>query len=950
MARRPFSTFRLLRRTVSAVAFAILVDALRKSARKRALLALLTLLTLPAGAQNFGKRVIIISVDGLRPDVIESFDASLLPAFHRLQTEGAFTMNARSDPQFTITMPNHASMMTGRWVQGSGSHGWAYNDDAGGDRTIHENKTEYVPSIWDVAHDEGARTALFATKEKFAMYDRSWNEEHGAADLTTSDFGKDKIDSFVYQEQSQDMVDAFLSEATTSPPDLAFLHIADPDREGHATGWLPTMGSAYTAAIMHADQQVGRVLDFISSDANWKGTTWLIVTADHGGTALSHSDPLVPEHYRVPFFVWGPKVDGGSDLYAINTGRRSDPGTAHVAQTVAEMDRPIQNADAANVALGLLGLPAIPRSPIGRDVPLLVRARQEVTDGTRVMAFQDGVSPSPTYAGTRDTKLHGDAQTTAFGSSDYLEIDANPDYAALLQWDLSAVPSGATVQSAEIVFHVTNVSTATYQLYALNKPWDESSATWLERNTGEPWTLPGATSDHASTVLANVRGPNLGELRIPFTSSGLNVLQGWLTDPASNYGFIILNYDTVDDGLDVSSREAVNPSLRPRLELTYAMATTVEQPVAPQALFQISHERGASRGAVAVDAAASMLDGTSIVSWVWDFGDNTTAIGPAAVHSYQLPGTYQVSLTVIDSTGVEDRRTRIVIIDEAATGSASFQRGAHPLPLYSDAIDTRLQSDAQSTNFGSDTSLLVDGSPFYAALLRFQLTAIAPGIEVTRASLALNVTNTTTERYDLYPMLSPWSEDEATWQQALTGAPWSVVGAGGTADHAAESMGTLTAGALGETVVEFNDVGRQWLANWINDPASNFGFVIQNYTNAQDGVDFLSAEAADPTVRPRLDISWQEPGLADRPVQAEFDVWPNPFRGDLNVTVNSTLPNPVALEIFDMLGRRVLRQTLDASSFGGARLDTSFLAAGVYALVLTDYSTRISTTKLVTRQ
>ena len=397
MARLPFSAFRLLRRTVSAVAFAILLDALRKSARthraRKALLPLL-LLALPATAQDFGKRVIIISVDGLRPDVIEAFDPSLLPAFDRLRKEGASTLNARSDPQFTITMPNHASMMTGRWVQGASSHGWAYNDDAGGDRTIHENKNEYVPSIWDVAHDEGARTALFATKEKFAMYDRSWNEDHGAPDLATSDNGKDKIDRFIYLAQSADMIDAFLAEAVANPPDLTFIHIADPDREGHATGWLPTMGSAYTAAIMHADQQVGRVLDFISTDTEWKGTTYLIVTADHGGTALSHSDPLVVEHYRVPFFVWGPKADAGQDLYAINTGRRTDPGTAHVAQTVAETARPIQNADAANAALGLLGLPAIPRSPIGRDVPLLVRAPQSSNEGSRVLAFQDGSTSS----------------------------------------------------------------------------------------------------------------------------------------------------------------------------------------------------------------------------------------------------------------------------------------------------------------------------------------------------------------------------------------------------------------------------------------------------------------------------------------------------------------------------------------------------------------------------
>ena len=953
MALKPISIFRVLRRTVSAVAIAVLLDAFRKRRTPTALL--LLLLALPATAQtspHFAQRVIIISVDGLRPDVIESFDPAQLPTFHRLMEEGAWTLNARSDPQFTITMPNHVSMMTGRWVHDDNSHGWAYNDDIDPDVTVHANHTAYVPSMWDVAHDEGGRTGLYATKEKFAVFDRSWNEDNGRADLTSPDYGRDKISQYVYENMSSDLIDAFVTDAAANPFDLTFIHLADPDREGHATGWNPTMGSGYTQAILNVDEHIGRILDFIETDPSWAGRTQLIVTSDHGGTALNHDDPLVYEHYRVPFFVWGSKAEAGADLYAVNSDGRTDPGSDHVAQTSAE--RAIQNADAANLAMRLMGLPAIPDSPIGRTQPLLVRSPEAEDPTTFQVAFQDGVSPTPDYAGTRDTKLRSDAPSTVFGDSDFLEVDAGPDYAALIGWDLSSLPSGIAITDASMVLHVTNVSTAAYFLYALNVPWEEASATWIDRSAGTPWSTPGGETDHAAAVLADIEGPTLGELRIPLNTAAIDVLQGWIENPDSNHGFMIENFDTGDDGLDVSSREAAEPALRPRLELSYVLATSTERPATPEALFELRNQRSDSQNNVTVDGNEAAQPGTAIVSWQWDFGDQTSAIGPEAVHTYVDPGTYEVSLTVVDTVGASATSTRIVIIDEfddnPAGTQASFQQSVQPLPSYEGATDVKLQADEATINFGEDVSLFVDGSPFYSTLMRWDLTAIAPGIEVTQASMTVDVVDPTGDEYQIYPLEASWSENEATWEEAFLGQPWASVGAAFEGDLVGESMGTFTGGTNGPNIIDFNDNGRAWLTRWINEPATNHGFVLQNFVDAEDGIDFLSSEAPDSLSRPRLDLTYRMAHHVNLPERVEFGAWPNPFRNTLNVSVESDLSHVVDLELYDMLGRRVLSQTLDSASFGRVRLDTSFLAAGVYALILTEHGTRVSTTRLVARQ
>ena len=42
--------------------------------------------------------------------------------------------------------------------------------------------------------------------------------------------------------------------------------------------------------------------------------------------------------------------------------------------------------------------------------------------------------------------------------------------------------------------------------------------------------------------------------------------------------------------------------------------------------------------------------GTPITSWVWNFGDGTTAVGSNVTHTYSSPGTYIVTLTVFGSS------------------------------------------------------------------------------------------------------------------------------------------------------------------------------------------------------------------------------------------------------------------------------------------------------------
>ena len=296
--------------------------------------------------------VVAISIDGLNPTAIRQLGRSGAPNFYRMIDQGTGTLNARTMFSHTATLPNHVSMVTGRQVTQTGGHGVTFNTDNGS--TVQATAGEPVASVFSVVHDAGGRTALYAAKTKFDLIDRSWNASSGEPDRVGSDQGQDKIDIYL-QAEEQTLTAALRTQLTNEPPAFALLHLALPDSAGHAQGF---MSDPYVTSVADVDVLLGQVLDTIETDPYLSSHTTVLLTADHGGNGVTHTDPRRRANYRIPFLTWGTGVAEGANLYVRNDDRR-DPGRtrpSHIGK------QPVRNAEISNLATDLLGLPAVPGS------------------------------------------------------------------------------------------------------------------------------------------------------------------------------------------------------------------------------------------------------------------------------------------------------------------------------------------------------------------------------------------------------------------------------------------------------------------------------------------------------------------------------------------------------------------------------------------------------------
>ncbi|HUG38949.1 MAG TPA: alkaline phosphatase family protein [Longimicrobiales bacterium] len=244
----------------------------------------------PRGPEGVTRHVVVISVDGLRPDAIARFE---LETLGRLSREGNVAVDAETILP-SKTLPSHTSMLTGLLPE---DHGITFN------REVAAGENVQVPTIFELARRKGFSTAAFYSKAKFRHLERPDAYDYWQAPSSNAD-------NWMATKTVADAVQ-YLRHAR---PNLLFVHIGEPDYAGHAMGW---MSMFYGWAVKRADAGVARVLE-AADQAFGRGNYTLILTADHGGHGHDHGSD-VAEDMLIPWVAWGRGVAPGSTPAGVRT-------------------------------------------------------------------------------------------------------------------------------------------------------------------------------------------------------------------------------------------------------------------------------------------------------------------------------------------------------------------------------------------------------------------------------------------------------------------------------------------------------------------------------------------------------------------------------------------------------------------------------------------------------
>ena len=277
--------------------------------------------------------VVVVSIDGLRPDVI----TPSMRALHRLSERAASPQVARTIGH-SETLPSHASMVSG--VEPS-EHGLNFNAY----RPEHGNIDR--PTMFSVARAAGMPTLMFVGKSKLKhiLY------EPEDAEL--------KVGSM----RCRRLLRVALPRLKAAKRGLLFMHFADPDFAGHRYGW---MSDRYVDAAHDAAECVEQVVEVIQQSGR-VNRTLLIVTADHGGHDRGHGTQLEVDQ-RIPWYAWGARARRGRVQRDVHTTDTAATALAALGLKVPTTMRGRPVTEAIGAALGPVGMPIV-GAPIEASAP-----------------------------------------------------------------------------------------------------------------------------------------------------------------------------------------------------------------------------------------------------------------------------------------------------------------------------------------------------------------------------------------------------------------------------------------------------------------------------------------------------------------------------------------------------------------------------------------------------
>jgi predicted AlkP superfamily pyrophosphatase or phosphodiesterase len=223
--------------------------------------------------------VVLIMIDGLRPDAITS---DRCPNLHSVIARGASTMRATSIMP-SISLPCHMSIFHS---VPPARHGITTNDWSPMARPL--------PGLVDVASAAGRSCGFVYNWEQLRDLGRP-----GALDYA---YFRDTAHNMLNGDHviAVEAARAIREEQL----DFLFVYLGTVDASGHAFGW---MSDEYLTQVHQVDREAGLVLNALPSDAH------VLIHSDHGGHERTHGADSADD-MTIPWIIAGPRIRRSIEL------------------------------------------------------------------------------------------------------------------------------------------------------------------------------------------------------------------------------------------------------------------------------------------------------------------------------------------------------------------------------------------------------------------------------------------------------------------------------------------------------------------------------------------------------------------------------------------------------------------------------------------------------------
>ncbi|WP_442818795.1 golvesin C-terminal-like domain-containing protein [Streptomyces sp. NBC_01320] len=432
------------------------------------------------------------------------------------------------------------------------------------------------------------------------------------------------------------------------------------------------------------------------------------------------------------------------------------------------------------------------------------------------------------------------------------------------------------------------------------KTLDATQYYFAKGNTGKI-VLGGTGSATTRTLADSIRlvNPasivkNAGEYNQWHDFAVTDTVQKWVSGTATNYGFILKGTDESGTALTGGPRyEAGDGSVYggetssiPRLTVTYGkVGTTLKSPTVVHStgpelswskytnttgdtgLDIAEYQLHRSTQQVFTPSAATLI--APIASGATTYTD-TTAVPTPDSSSAEIGKSYYYQLAVKTKDGqLLGSPTRVVGIPKAGRTMKIIQgsQGGVTDTTLSSQQPTTNQDAIQSFGVGQKWLSVGNNSTTYGktrAVLKFPTTGIPTTATVLENKMYMWGAETTTGTdgaiYELHGLTKDFDETTATWNNLNATTAWTTAG------------GDMSA-TVSDTVASVSEVGRHWwdatglMQSWVKTPTGNHGVAVklkdETTTGPQERTLFLNGEAAEPQLRPYMQVIYVDAATED---------------------------------------------------------------------------------------